>query len=244
MPDLLGTSHEDTALTVKDRHAAMHFDLRQRICLLDHPPGAQLSETALAEEFGTSRTPVRRVLARLEEEGLVHSVHGVGTIVTDANIQELEQAYRLRVELTALTGRLDPVAPNSAFRRCWQNLIDRAADMIATGTPQSFTLLDMEVFETLLQLTANVPLQQVLERLYYKTKRLWLVRAIKAELDLNEEYRIFLHELEAIQIALRSDDLEAVAQIQRAHISMSFNRLLRCSDPRSGVAVSDGKERQ
>ncbi len=64
----------------------MHADIRQRICLLDFPPGAQLSETALAEEFGTSRTPVRRVLARLEEEGLVQSVHGVGTLVTDADI--------------------------------------------------------------------------------------------------------------------------------------------------------------
>ena len=39
--------------------------------------------------------------------------------------------------------------------------------------------------------------------------------------------RIFLHELEAIQIALTSGDLQAVADIQRAHISMSFNRLMQ-----------------
>lgn len=220
----------ENGLTVKDRHAAMHATLRQRICLLDYPPGTQLSEIALSREFGTSRTPMRRVLARLEEEGLVHSVHGVGTIVTDADITELQQAYRLRVELTALTGRLDPVVPDDVFMGRLQDLIDRAAQMAVSGTPRSFTELDMDVFETLLDLTGNAPLRQVLERLYYQTKRIWLVRAIRAALDLDEEYRIFLHELEAIQIALTSGDLNAVAQIQRAHISMSFNRLLQQRD--------------
>lgn len=227
MADPKGGPGFGSALSVKDRHAAIHFELRQRICLLDYQPGAHLSETALAEEFGTSRTPVRRVLARLEEEGLVQSVHGVGTLVTDADITELEQAYRLRMELTALTGVLDPVTPDAGFMRRWQDLIDRASAMIQTGTPRAFTVLDMDVFATLLELTDNAPLKEVLERLYFRTKRLWLVKAIHSELELNDEFRIFLHELEAIQIALESNDLRAVAEIQRAHISMSFNRLLR-----------------
>ncbi|MCI5109870.1 MAG: GntR family transcriptional regulator [Marivita sp.] len=220
----------DAGLTVKDRHALMHDALRQRICLLDYPPGTQLSEITLAKEFGTSRTPMRRVLARLEEEGLVQSVHGVGTLVTDANLTELEQAYRLRIELTALTGTLDPVVPDATFMARLDDLIARSSAMAHSGTPRSFTELDMDVFQTLLELTANEPLRQVLERLYYQTKRIWLVRAIKAQLDLQDEYDIFRHELEAIRIALRSGDLNAVAQIQRAHISMSLNRLLHQRD--------------
>lgn len=223
----MSDTRDNASLTGKDRHAAMHFEIRQRICLLDYLPGSQLSETALAEEFGTSRTPVRRVLARLEEEGLVQSVHGVGTLVTDADITELQQAYRLRMELTALTGKLDPIMPDAAFMRRWQALIERAEGMVPDGTPRTFTILDMDVFATLLELTANEPLREVLGRLYYKTKRLWLVRALQAQLELTEEFRIFLHELESIRIALDSGDLVAVAQIQRAHISMSFNRLLQ-----------------
>lgn len=226
MPDT-ASSADETGLSVRDRHAAMHHDIRQRICLLDYPPGMHLSEVTLAQEFGTSRTPVRRVLARLEDEGLVLSVHGVGTIVTDANITELEQEYRLRVELTHLTGRLDPVPPDGVFLTRLDALIDTARGMIDTGTPRAFTELDMEVFQTLLDLTGNAPLRLMLERLYYKTKRIWLTTAIRARLDLREEYRIFLHELEAIQIALQSGDLQAVADLQRAHISMSFNRLMQ-----------------
>jgi DNA-binding GntR family transcriptional regulator len=215
----------DAPLKVRDRLAAMHHELRQRICLLEYPPGMRLSEAALAEEFGTSRTPMRRVLARLEDEGLVQSHHGVGTIVTDAGIDELEQVYRLRVELTELTDRLDPVLPDPAFMIRLDKLVERGADIINSGTPHEFTKFDMEVFHALLELTSNEPLRQTLERLYFQTKRIWLKSAIEAQLDLEEEFRIFHHELEAIQLALRSNDLEAAAHIQRAHISMSFKRL-------------------
>ncbi|WP_254694106.1 GntR family transcriptional regulator [Sulfitobacter sp. SK012] len=215
----------DETPNVRDRHAALHHELRQRICLLDYPPGMRLSETALAEEFGTSRTPLRRVLARLEDEGLVRSLHGVGTIVTDANISELAQVYRLRVELAELVGRVDPVQPDEAFLERLNHFVTRGADIIQSGTPHEFTQFDMDVFQFLLELTSNEPLRQTLERLYFQTKRIWLKSAIEAQLDLQEEFRIFHHELEAIQLALRSGDLEAAAHIQRAHISMSFKRL-------------------
>ncbi|MEP1327575.1 GntR family transcriptional regulator [Pseudophaeobacter sp.] len=226
MDDPTASSPEtDLSGTVRDRHAAMHHEIRQRICLLHYPPGMRLSETALAEEFGTSRTPLRRVLARLEDEGLVQSQHGVGTLVTDADITELAQVYRLRVELTELTGRLDPVMPDAAFLARLDQLIARGAEIMASGTPHEFTQFDIDVFQTLLELTANLPLRQTLERLYFQTKRIWLRTAMDAQLDLRAEFRIFQHELEAISLALHSGDLEAVAHIQRAHISMSFKRL-------------------
>lgn len=215
----------DVSTSARDRHEALHHTLRERICLLQYPPGSRLSEADLAAEFGTSRTPLRRVLARLEDEGLLKSLHGVGTIVTDADIAELAQVYHLRVELTALMGRLDPVLPDAAWQARFAALVVQAAAMRDTGTPQGFTAFDMEVFQCLLDLTANEPLRQVLERLYYQTKRIWLKSAIAAQLDLIEEFRIFHHELEAIQIALQSGDLQAAADIQRAHISMSFKRL-------------------
>lgn len=217
----------EAPLSVRDRHGLIHHALRERICLLEYPPGMRLSETALAEEFGTSRTPLRRVLARLEDEGLVRAQHGVGTLVTDADIRALEQVYRLRVELTELTGRLDPVPPDADFMAQLDRLIDRGAQIVETGTAHEFTRFDIDVFQTLLALTANAPLRDILERLYYQTKRLWLTAAMKARLDLTQEFRIFQHELEAIRLALLSDDLEAVAHIQRAHISMSFQRLLQ-----------------
>ena len=66
----------------------IYLVLRNRISLLDYAPGQRLSEEKLAEEFGVSRTPLRRVLARLEDEGLLKSVQSVGTIVTDGGVYQ------------------------------------------------------------------------------------------------------------------------------------------------------------
>ena len=81
----------ETLPTARDRFEKMYTVLRNRICLLDYPPGTRLAEEDLAAEFGTSRTPLRRVLVRLESEGLLQAVHGVGTFVTDVEIEEVEQ---------------------------------------------------------------------------------------------------------------------------------------------------------
>lgn len=216
----------DTPRTARDRHALMHHVIRERISLLDYPPGMRLSEAELAQEFGTSRTPLRRVLARLEDEGLVKSVHGVGTLVTDFDIHELKQVYRLRHELTALTGRLDPKPPNADFATRLDALVERSREMTESGDPRTFTRLDMDVYSLLAELVGNAPLRNIAERLYYQTKRIWLKSALTAQLDLREEFIMFLRELEDIRRALAVDDLEAVADIRRAHISMSFQRLL------------------
>jgi len=216
----------DQSLSGHNRRNIIYYKIRKRICLLDYPPGMRLSEVALAEEFGTSRTPVRRVLARLEDEQLVKSVHGVGTFVTDADIGELEQVYRLRVELVQLTGILEPAMPDAEFLLQMDTLIKRSRKIKNGGNPRSFTQLDMDVFQLLLGLTGNKPLRAILERLYYQTKRIWLKSAIAAQFDIEEEFTIFHRGLEDIRGALMVGDLQAAANIQRAHISMSFYRLL------------------
>ncbi len=217
----------DGSLTAHDRYDILYRKLRGRICLLDYVPGERLSETELAREFGISRTPLRRVLARLEDAGLVKSVHGVGTFVTDVDIEELEQVYRFRLELVQLTCKLNPVPPSPAFIDRLDGLIERSELISQSDNARSFTQLDIDVFQTLLELTANEPLRDVMERLYYQTKRIWLKYAISAQLDLKEEFQFFHRELVDIRDALATEDLEATAFIQRAHISMSFKRLIQ-----------------
>jgi DNA-binding FadR family transcriptional regulator len=54
--------------------------------------GEQLpTERDLAEQFGTSRSTVRTVLARLDTEGLIWAEHGHGTFARRTGRQEGEQ---------------------------------------------------------------------------------------------------------------------------------------------------------
>jgi GntR family transcriptional regulator len=58
--------------------------LRERLKSGEYRAGAQLpSEPALARSLGVSRSSLRAALALLEADGLLRSVHGSGTFVTD-----------------------------------------------------------------------------------------------------------------------------------------------------------------
>lgn len=212
---------------VRERFDKMYHLIRRRICMLDYPPGMRLSEEAMAREFGVSRTPLRRVLGRLETEGLLTSVHGVGTIVTDVEIDELAQVFRLRLELAELAGKLDVRPPDAEDMAGLEALVARARALIEAPDRRAFAELNVDFMLAHLALTGNEPLREVSERLYYQTARIWLKSVIASEIDLTDEVLIFAREIEDIVAALRIGDLEAAALVHRAHISMSFTRMRR-----------------
>jgi DNA-binding GntR family transcriptional regulator len=219
--------YETSDFKARDRFERIHREIRNRICLLDYAPGTRLSETELAEEFGVSRTPLRRVLARLEDEGLVHSVQGVGTFITDVNIEELAQTFKLRMELAGLTGKLAPTQPDAALMMHFSDLSRRSKELIKEPKPRAFAQLNLDFFLALLQLTDNAPLRRISERLYIQTTRIWLKSVFTSVIDLDEEIRVFDREVDDIITAVKLGDLQAAALIQRAHISMSFTRMQR-----------------
>lgn len=213
---------------LRPRYEAIYASLRTRICLLDYPPGMRLREDDLAAEFETSRTPVRRVLARLEDEGLLRSVHGVGTIVTDIDIDELRQVYQLRVELSELIGKLAPVSPDEATIAAFRDVHERCERLIAAPDVREFARINMDFFHLLMRLTSNDPLRDISERLYYQTTRIWLRTASRLsqyEELLNAEIAIFRREVADIVAAVATGDLEIVGHIRRSHVAMSFARL-------------------
>jgi GntR family transcriptional regulator of vanillate catabolism len=67
-------------------------------------PGSRLSEVALAERLGISRTPLRAALARLGEEGLVEAIPSGGYAVRSFSREDVIDAIELRgvLEGTAL----------------------------------------------------------------------------------------------------------------------------------------------
>jgi len=212
----------------RGRFDRIYQTLRTRICLLDHPPGSRLREEDLAQEFGVSRTPIRRVLVKLEAEGLLRSVHGVGTIVTDIDVGELTQVYELRVELAELVGKLSPAEVDTAMIARFRDIRERCDRMVAAGDPREFSRINMEFFHLFTTLTTNEPLRQISERLYYQTTRIWLKMASRLksyETLLRNEFVIFQREVADIAEAVEHGDLVAASHVRRAHIAMSFSRI-------------------
>ena len=88
--------------------------IRDRIIRGRYSFGEQLSEAAIAKEFGTSKTPVREAMLHLKKEGLVDVVPQTGTFVFSPTPQDISEMcyYRKAIEKASLLQayEIDPVA--------------------------------------------------------------------------------------------------------------------------------------
>ncbi|POF29424.1 GntR family transcriptional regulator [Roseibium marinum] len=220
-PDIAGQL--EAAATAQERFQIMYTVLRDRISMLVYPPGMQLSEEVLAGEFGVSRSPLRKALQILEADGLVLSQQGVGTLVTDVDLDELAQVYQLRMELNELTGRLSPSRADDNLKALFGTMRLRAESLRAAPDRQAFARLNIDFFHSFQLLTDNQPLRDISEKLFYRTCRIWLT--LIPDRDLSTEVVIFSDEILAIADAVAVGDMGAAAHIRRAHLSMGLKRL-------------------
>lgn len=207
------------------RFRQIYETLREAITLLRHPPGVALSEAALAREFGTSRTPIRRVLQALEADGLVQSKQGVGTIVTTADLKSLRDVYAIRMKLAEALGELSPVSDLAPLRAELQALVERAGKLAKSRDLEEFMRINNALQNLLSRLSTNAEFQRITEQLYYKTIRTYF--RIVAELGWPDEARALQDELAAIADALNADDLKAVGFVRRNFISSIHARMTR-----------------
>lgn len=80
--------------------------MRERIISGELEPGTNISEIALAEAFGVSRTPVREALKQLQTEGLVEIRPRVGTFVTAPSRREINELFEMKGLLEGAAARL------------------------------------------------------------------------------------------------------------------------------------------
>lgn len=230
----------EAAANAQERFQILYSVLRDRICVLVYPPGTQLSEEALATEFGISRSPLRKALQILEADGLLQSQQGVGTLVTDVDLDELEQVYQLRMELNELTGRLSPAEVDKGLLQAFDGIRRRADTLRQAPNRAGFARLNIDFFHIFQLLSENRPLHDVAEKLFYQTCRIWLT--LIPERDLAAEVGLFCDEVEDIATAVATNDVSAAALIRRAHLSMGFKRLRRHKEGRAAEAAEAAQD--
>lgn len=207
----------------KKSQEEIYEQLRERICLLQYPPGAVLSENALAAEFGVSRTPVRSALRRLEFEGLVTSMAGVGTMVASVDLKFLKEVYAFRMKLAELVGELArPRVPRGMVDHL-QELLQRCQGMAGEYDPEAIARLYNDFHDEMLKIIANEPLREIYNQLFYQTARIWL--EILPDLDWQNEVDITCQEIADVIEALEREDMQAVAGVRRDYMSSFLSRI-------------------
>ncbi len=80
-------------------YQTIYAELRRRIMAGRYEPGVQLKEEMLASEMNVSRTPVRRALQNLAEEGLLEARANRGVFVAGWTERDIDEVFDLRCVL-------------------------------------------------------------------------------------------------------------------------------------------------
>lgn len=81
-------------------------DIRMGVMTGRFPIGSYLRQSALAEEFGVSRTPIREALRKLQPEGLIQVIPNRGALIRGPTPRDIREAYLVRAELEGLATEL------------------------------------------------------------------------------------------------------------------------------------------
>lgn len=93
--------------------------IRRDIIFGHLPPGTRIIEANLAEEYGTSRVPVREALSALNAEGFVDSKAYSGSTVSAIPVEDADDLFAVREALEAATTR------RAAKRAALQSRLDQ-----------------------------------------------------------------------------------------------------------------------
>ena len=207
----------------RQRAKQIYEELRGRICLLDYEPGAIIKERELANEFGVSRTPLRRVLQKLESDGLVLSRQGHGTVVTEIDLQAQKDIYLVRMKLAEIIGASQPEDPTPETLQSLDELADRCRTAMENPNPREFGEINIGLHREIQSVIRNQPLRETSDRLFYQTSRMWF--RLLPRMDLREELRLLHEEILAVRLFFKLGDVESVGFTHRNYLSIVVRRL-------------------
>jgi DNA-binding GntR family transcriptional regulator len=204
------------------RTGSIYETIRDRICLLEYPPGMMLHEERLAGEFSVSRTPIREALQRLEFEGLVRTRNGVGTIVTGVDFNSFKDVYELRLKIAELIGEMSPRPCTAADITFVESLLARAKKLNKSGDATEFWRVNHELQHQITQHIGNKALRWIHDLFYFQTARIWF--NVVADMW-DEEVKLLCSELTDVLRAMRAGDLNALGYIRRNYIALGMIRI-------------------
>ncbi|MDR6866641.1 DNA-binding GntR family transcriptional regulator [Microbacterium resistens] len=193
--------------------SSVHDRLRQAILSLDYIPGERLTERGLEADLGSSRTPIRGALLRLEAEGLVRR-EGRGWTTAPIDLAEIRALaeYREGVEVAAI--RLACARASDDDLAALRSGLEATDEEDVLGHGNGF-------HEVLGRLSGNPFLAEAMSGVMTRLLRpRWLeARTPDSRMQAVDEHR-------AIVDALAARDADAAATLAVAHIRTTTARIL------------------
>jgi DNA-binding GntR family transcriptional regulator len=165
-------------------------ELRAAIVTGRMKPGERILESRIARDLGLGQPTVREALVKLENEGLVVRLPNRGCRVTALTKANMDQIFRVRVELEPLAVQLAVESWQPWKREKLTNALEAMRTAIKSREPEKFYRSDLRFHMTLWSLAENPFLEKALTGLVIPLFATVLVRFPGNELfdyEANEE---------------------------------------------------------
>jgi GntR family transcriptional regulator of vanillate catabolism len=146
------------------------LQMRELLLRGEFLPGERLREIPLAARLNVSRTPLRLVLDRLEQEGLLAARPTGGFVAAQFSVQDIHDGIEVRGVLEGTAARfaaerLDRAEDLADMRTCVKR-IDRLLQRWTSGTDAlaQYITLNAEFHRLLLELARSAMLRRAVER--------------------------------------------------------------------------------
>lgn len=206
----------------------VYEQLREGIVSGEYGAGESLVELVLADRYGTSRTPIREALRRLEQDGLVERGDR-GMRVRSRSPEEIMEIYEARIPLEMAA------AAAAAERRTELDLIRlrRAAaamSEVSTSDPNAMAVANRVVHEAIWAAGHNGTIVDLLTRLNNH-----LTRYPATTLAVPGRWDEALRQHEKIIAAIERRDGATAGELARAHMTQAREIRLKIYSEQSGL---------
>jgi len=194
--------------------------LKTRIMSADLPPGASLNELEIAAALGTSRTPVREAIRKLEQEGLAMRYPNRGAIVTKLSMTDVLEIWQLReiLEPAACALAADRI-DREALAKLESAFLELRGQEMGPEAYEAFLRADVGLHGLIVDSTGNATLRSVLGML---NERVVQVRVVTSP----ARFQSAVAEHLAIVAALKARDAQEAMAAMRRHLECARQSLV------------------
>lgn len=190
-------------------------NLRYRIITQKLAPGQLLKEKELMARYGIGRTPLREIIQRLQNEGLVTRVPRSGTWVAPMDFNFLKQITEIRIGLEGIAGELAAKRISAEQLAGLEQTIEQAERLENEESSSIEELIRLESsFHQQIYISANNPKLEELLRTYQSIgARFWHHLAFNTA-ELSKQFA----SQKLILAAIRTKDGKTARQLMEDHI--------------------------
>lgn len=190
-------------------------NLRYRIITQKLPPGTLLKDKELMETYGIGRTPLREIILRLQNEGLINRVPRAGTWVAPMDFDFLKQITEIRIGLEGIAGELATERISRRQISQLNEIIEKAECLEAEEHINVEELIKLESqFHNVIYTAANNPKLETLLRTYQSIgARFWHHLTFNRK----ELFKQFASQKQILE-AIKNKDKIKCRQIMEEHI--------------------------